>query len=82
MGRGQRFVDKEAAPPLSAAAYLLETARAQVAELVDAPSSGGGARKGVEVRVLSWAPFRYSLMFAFDCEIPRNLVNRRYDCSS
>src|SRR5690606_31371323 len=31
--------------------------RAQVAELVDAPSSGGGARKGVEVRVLSWAPF-------------------------
>ncbi|CDO36114.1 hypothetical protein SPHV1_230053 [Novosphingobium sp. KN65.2] len=32
-------------------------ARAQMAELVDAPSSGGGARKGVEVRVLFWAPF-------------------------
>jgi predicted lipid-binding transport protein (Tim44 family) len=31
--------------------------RAQMAELVDAPSSGGGARKGVEVRVLFWAPF-------------------------
>ncbi len=30
---------------------------AQMAELVDAPSSGGGARKGVEVRVLFWAPF-------------------------
>jgi hypothetical protein len=30
--------------------------RAQVAELVDAPASGAGARKGVEVRVLSWAP--------------------------
>src|SRR5688572_13142861 len=30
--------------------------RAQMAELVDAPSSGGGARKGVEVRVLFWAP--------------------------
>src|SRR4030095_14511860 len=29
---------------------------AQVAELVDAPSSGGGAGNGVEVRVLSWAP--------------------------
>ena len=28
-----------------------------MAELVDAPSSGGGARKGVEVRVLFWAPF-------------------------
>jgi hypothetical protein len=32
------------------------TAVAQVAELVDAPASGAGARKGVEVRVLSWAP--------------------------
>ena len=30
---------------------------AQMAELADAPSSGGGARKGVEVRVLFWAPF-------------------------
>ena len=27
-----------------------------MAELVDAPASGAGARKGVEVRVLSWAP--------------------------
>src|SRR4051812_48158156 len=30
--------------------------RAQMAELVDAPASGAGARKGVEVRVLFWAP--------------------------
>jgi hypothetical protein len=30
---------------------------AQMAELVDAPSSGGGDRKVVEVRVLFWAPF-------------------------
>jgi hypothetical protein len=29
-----------------------------VAELVDAPASGAGDRKVVEVRVLSWAPFR------------------------
>ncbi len=29
---------------------------AQVAELVDALASGASARKGVEVRVLSWAP--------------------------
>jgi hypothetical protein len=29
---------------------------AQMAELVDAPASGAGARKGVEVRVLFWAP--------------------------
>src|SRR5512133_3544719 len=35
--------------------------RAQVAELVDAPASGAGARKGVEVRVLSWAPSRTRL---------------------
>jgi hypothetical protein len=30
---------------------------AQMAELVDAPASGAGTRKGVEVRVLFWAPF-------------------------
>src|SRR6187397_525749 len=36
---------------------LIDEFRAQVAELVDAPASGAGARKGVEVRVLSWAPF-------------------------
>src|SRR3569623_1334006 len=34
--------------------------RAQMAELVDAPASGAGARKGVEVRVLFWAPFFYA----------------------
>ena len=39
------------APPTSKTKH-----RAQVAELVDAPASGAGARKGVEVRVLSWAP--------------------------
>src|SRR6218665_2451439 len=32
---------------------------AQMAELVDAPASGAGTRKGVEVRVLFWAPFRF-----------------------
>src|SRR5713226_1989446 len=30
---------------------------AQVAELADALDSGSSARKGVEVRVLSWAPW-------------------------
>ena len=30
---------------------------AQVAELADALDSGSSARKGVEVRILSWAPF-------------------------
>ena len=30
--------------------------RAQMAELVDAPASGAGDRKVVEVRVLFWAP--------------------------
>ena len=31
---------------------------AQVAELVDAPDSGSGARKGVKVQILSWADDR------------------------
>ena len=30
-----------------------------MAELVDAPASGAGARKGVEVRVLFWAPLLF-----------------------
>ena len=30
--------------------------RAQMAELVDALASGASSRKGVEVRVLFWAP--------------------------
>ena len=38
--------------------------RAQMAELVDAPASGAGARKGVEVRVLFWAPFSCSALIA------------------
>ena len=33
--------------------------RAPVAELVDAPASGAGSRKGVEVRVFSGAPSHY-----------------------
>lgn len=32
-----------------------------MAKLVDAPASGAGARKGVEVRVLFWAPSRLKL---------------------
>ena len=42
-------VDKRAATPNSRG-----LPRAQMAELVDAPASGAGARKGVEVRVLCW----------------------------
>ena len=38
----------------------LKGSQAQVAELVDALASGASARKGVEVRVFSWAPFRLS----------------------
>jgi hypothetical protein len=34
-----------------------------MAELVDAPASGAGARKGVEVRVLFWAPFSSDILF-------------------
>ena len=35
------------------------TVAAQMAELVDAPASGAGTRKGVEVRVLFWAPIHF-----------------------
>ena len=40
------------ASDVKAAAYP----SAQMAELVDAPSSGGGGGNPVEVRVLFWAP--------------------------
>jgi hypothetical protein len=40
-----------------------------MAELVDAPASGAGDRKVVEVRVLFWAPF--PLLRAID-KIPKN----------
>ena len=39
--------------------------RAQMAELVDALRSGRSSRKGVEVRVLFWAPDRSSERFFF-----------------
>lgn len=42
-------------PPLGRVNYLscLDSIAAGVAKLADAPSSGGGSRKGMEVRVLS-----------------------------
>lgn len=36
-----------------------------MAELVDAPASGAGTRKGVEVRVLFWAPNHCSINVLF-----------------
>ena len=54
------LVDKVKGCRLRPLAYLAGTlrdlARAQMAELVDAPASGAGDRKVVEVRVLFWAP--------------------------
>ena len=47
---------------------------AQMAELVDAPASGAGARKGVEVRVLFWAPFTHSAVFSDGFKSRRNLL--------
>ncbi len=38
---------------------------AQMAELVDAPASGAGDRKVVEVRVLFWAPYLYLALIRF-----------------
>lgn len=52
-----RHRNNSCSPPLTACRPPRKrTAVAQVAELVDAPASGAGACKGVEVRVLSWAP--------------------------
>ena len=57
------------APPPPASGPLLpgtqrfcSVPRAQMAELVDAPASGAGARKGVEVRVLFWAPVNHFIV--------------------
>ncbi len=44
---------------------LLTRGSAQVAELVDALASGASARKGVEVRVLSWAPSFLDIIMFF-----------------
>ena len=52
---------------------LAGTSRAQMAELVDAPASGAGARKGVEVRVLFWAPSVLFMTSQKGCETRRNL---------
>src|ERR1700754_4535828 len=41
---------------------LYDGARAQVAELVDAPASGAGGFTAVKVRVLSWAPLPRKLL--------------------
>src|SRR3546814_4881926 len=42
-----------------------------MAELVDAPASGAGGRKAVEVRVLFWAPFFFPDASASVRENPR-----------
>jgi hypothetical protein len=47
---------------------------AQVAELADALASGASSRKGVEVRVLSWAPYFLPLT-----EHTRGLITTAYD---
>jgi hypothetical protein len=49
---------------------------AQVAELVDASASGADARKGVKVRVLSWAPHDTSET----SETHKNPLKRRVFC--
>src|SRR6218665_3570281 len=51
--------------------------RAQMAELVDAPASGAGARKGVEVRVLFWAPLPHPAIFADGVKLQKN--NRKLE---
>ena len=43
------------------ATTIISHTRAEVAELADAPALGAGARKGIEVRTLSSAPFDSAL---------------------
>jgi|GEM_PF-3330041 hypothetical protein len=53
---------------------------AEVAELADAPDSGSGARKGVEVQVLSSA-LRFSSakqISCVSCRGTRHLLQRRF----
>jgi hypothetical protein len=63
-----RAVDKQAANTLIAPTVFYPQMIgicARMAELVDAPASGAGARKGVEVRVLFRAPFMCFSRFHF-----------------
>jgi hypothetical protein len=56
-------IDKHSGTPLKAAPYLTnKSSGAQMAELVDAPASGAGGRKAVEVRVLFWAPVNHFIV--------------------
>ena len=48
--------------------------RAQVAELVDAPASGAGTRKGVEVRVLFWAPAKLLIAAHIVSKTLKNII--------
>jgi len=43
---------------------------AQVAELADALASGASSRKGVEVRVLSWAPLQMKRVTPWPLMLP------------
>lgn len=64
----QKTIDTAPCDPYS-------NANAQMAELVDAPASGAGTRKGVEVRVLFWAPiscFRLSEIVLEASQKPAN----------
>src|ERR1700739_1050318 len=51
-------VDKAPSHAQNAQVLVAPFFSAQVAELADALASGASSRKGVEVRVLSWAPFK------------------------
>ena len=75
---GKSGVDNPPPPQLVARSYpaagsLAYRYRAQMAELVDAPASGAGARKGVEVRVLFWEPGSLSRLPQNHCKTRRNL---------
>src|SRR5215831_21024807 len=61
IGSAHAGVGEQALRPIdfAPARSYLRGPQAQVAELVDALDSGSSARKGVEVRVFSWAPYMY-----------------------
>ena len=48
-----------------------------MAELVDAPASGAGTRKGVEVRVLFWAPDKLLIAAHIAFKPLKNIINQK-----
>jgi hypothetical protein len=54
----RHLIDAKVRMPEEIRILAASRSRARMAELVDAPASGAGARKGVEVRAIFWISYR------------------------